>query len=97
MAEVERGEVEEIEDQDDFSPVEVRSDKEHDEGKMEEVVEDEVAANARSSIDDVGVAREEMSNIAGLEDEEHNPVRQAISVIMKYGGSWSALHTNKWR
>lgn len=45
MAEVERRQVEEVDDQDQLSPDEVGSDEEHDEGKVEEVVEDEVAAH----------------------------------------------------
>lgn len=58
VAEVERGQVDEVENEDDFSPVEMRADKQHDKSEVEEVVEDEVASNAGSSVDNVRVARE---------------------------------------
>ena len=45
MTEVERRQVEEVDDQDHLSPNEVGSDKEHDEGEVEEGVDDEVAAH----------------------------------------------------
>jgi hypothetical protein len=41
---------------------------------MEEVVEDEVASNAGGSVDNVGVAREEVANVTSLENEQDNPV-----------------------
>lgn len=56
MAEVERGQVDEVENENDLSPVEVRADKQHDKSEVEEVVEDEVASNAGSSVDNVRVA-----------------------------------------
>jgi hypothetical protein len=58
VAEVERGEVDEVENENDLSPVEVRADKQHDKGEVEEVVEDEVASNTGSSVNNVRVARE---------------------------------------
>lgn len=74
VAEVERAQVKEVEDQKQLSPVEVRTDKEHDEGEVEEVVENKVAANARGGVHDVGVGGEEVANVTALEDEEHDPV-----------------------
>jgi hypothetical protein len=53
--------------------VKVRADKEHDKREMEEVVEDEVASNAGGSVDNVGVAREEVANVTSLENEQDNP------------------------
>ena len=73
VAEVERGEVEEVEDEDDLGPVEVRADEEHDKGEVEEVVHDEVASHAGGGVDVGGVGREEVGNVAALEDEEHDP------------------------
>lgn len=73
VAEVERRQVEEVDDQDQLSPNEVGSDKEHDESEMEEVVEDEVAANGRCGLDMVGVGREQVPDVASLEHKEHNP------------------------
>jgi hypothetical protein len=74
VAEVKRGEVDEVEHQDNLGPVKVRADKEHDKCEMEEVVEDEVASNAGGSVNDVGVAREEVANVTSLENEQDNPV-----------------------
>lgn len=45
MAEVERRQVDEVDDQDQLSPDEVGSDEEHDKGEMEEIIENEVAAH----------------------------------------------------
>jgi hypothetical protein len=74
VTEVERGKIDEVENQDNLGPVEVRADKEHDKGEVEEVVEDEMASDAGGSVNDVRVTREEMSDVASLEDEEDNPV-----------------------
>jgi len=74
VAEVERRKVNEVQNQDDLGPVEVRSDKEHDKGEVEEVVEDEVASNAGGSVNNIRVAREEVANVTSLEEEEDNPV-----------------------
>lgn len=51
MAEIEGGQVEEVDDQDNLSPGEVSSDEEHDEGKMQKVVKDEVASHTSSGLD----------------------------------------------
>lgn len=74
VAEVQRRQVEEVEHQDDFSPVEVGLDEEQDEAEVEEVVHDEVASHAGGGMDDVGVAREEVADVASLEDEENDPI-----------------------
>lgn len=42
MTEVQARQVKEVNDQDDLSPDEMAADKEHDEGELEKVVEDEV-------------------------------------------------------
>ncbi len=74
VAEVERDEVDEVGDEHHLGPVKVRVDKEPDKEGVEEVVDDEVAADARGGVDNVGVAREEVANVAELEDEEDDPV-----------------------
>jgi hypothetical protein len=51
VAEVKRRQVEEVDDQDDLSPDEVSADEKHHEGKLQEVVEDEVASNPSGSLD----------------------------------------------
>lgn len=73
VAEVERREVDEVDDENHLGPVEVGADEEHDEGKVEEVVEDEVAADAGGGVDDLGVLGEEVGDVAKLEDEEDDP------------------------
>ena len=55
--------------------MEVRADKEHDEAKVEEVVQDEVASDAGGGVDRVGVAGEEVGDVAKLEDEQADPKR----------------------
>lgn len=73
VTEVERGKIDEVENEDNLSPVEVRADKEHDKGEVEEVVEDEMTSDAGGSVNDVRVTREEMADVPSLEDEEDNP------------------------
>ena len=73
VAEVERRQVEEVDDQDDLGPDEVGAHEEHDEGKLKEVVEDEVGADGGGGIDVVGVAGEEVPDVSNLEGEENNP------------------------
>ena len=72
-AEVERQKVEEVNDENELGPVEVRADEEHDKGKVEEVVEDEVAVDAGRNMDSVGVLGEEAGDVAKLQDEEADP------------------------
>lgn len=74
VAEVERGEVEEVENDNDLGPGKVRADKEHDKGKVEEVVEDEVATDAGGGVRRLGRLGEEVTNVAGLQHEENDPV-----------------------
>lgn len=80
VAEVEGGQVEEVDNENDLGPGKVGADKEHDEGEVEEVVEDEVAADGAGRVDVVGVAREEVANVAGLEDEQDDPRERTTCV-----------------
>ena len=73
VAEIQRRQVEEVDDEDQLSPGEVRADEEHDEGEVQQVVEDEVAANGAGRVHRLDVAREEADEIAALEDEEDDP------------------------
>jgi len=65
MSEIEAAKVEEVDDEDDFSPPEMRAYKEHHKGKLQEVVEDEVTSNTSCSIDPCLVRREEHPDISG--------------------------------
>jgi hypothetical protein len=81
VAVVQRGEVEEVDDDHDLSPNEVGTNKEHNEGEVEKVVEDEVAADAGGRVDKIGVLGEEGGNVAALEYPENDPnVRGGVSV-----------------
>jgi len=79
VADVQGGQVEEVDDQDDLSPAEMSADKQHDECELQEVVENEVASNTSSSIDIVGITREEMPNISDLQEENDNPMRGRLA------------------
>jgi len=74
VAEVERRKVEEVDDQEHLSPDEVGADEEHDPAKVEEIVGDEVAAHVCCGLNSVGFGREQMPDVASLENEENNPV-----------------------
>lgn len=75
VAEVERAEVGKVQDEENLSPGKVGSNKEHDKGEMEDVVDDEVASDAGSGMLDVGVLGEEMTDVTTLKNEENNPGR----------------------
>lgn len=74
VAEGEGREVEEVDDQDKLGPAKVGAGEEHDEGKVQEVVQDEVRAYCGGGIDLFDVGREEMQNIADLQDEQDDEV-----------------------
>jgi hypothetical protein len=73
VAEVQRRQVEEVDDQEQLGPDEVGAHEEHDEAEVEEVVGNEVAADVRGGLDIVGVGGEELKDVAGLEEEEDDP------------------------
>lgn len=74
VAEVERREIEEVDDEDDLGPDEVAGDEQEHKGGVQQVVEDEVATNSASGVDGLDLGREEVGDVASLEDEENNPV-----------------------
>lgn len=51
----------------------MRADKEHDEGEVQEVVEDEVRADGTGEVDDFGGGGEEVGGVEELEGEEDEP------------------------
>jgi len=81
MAEIERREVEKVDNQDKFGPPEVGADEQHDEGECEEVVGDEVGTNISGGIDGFDLAGEEVNNIADLEDEQDDPVDRGYDLV----------------
>lgn len=58
MAEGHRRQVEEVNDKDELSPDEVAAGEQHHEGKVEQIVEDEVRTASGRSIDLRNIARE---------------------------------------
>lgn len=85
VTEVERGQVEEVDDQDDLGPNEVGAHEEHDEGELKEVVEDEVGADRGGGVDVVGVVGEEVPDIADLKSEQDDPERMLVCCLRKSG------------
>lgn len=77
MAEVQGRQVDEVDDQHNLSPREVTSDKQHDEGEVEEVVEDEVATDSAGRVLLGNIAGEQMADVAGLQNEQDEP-RQSV-------------------
>jgi hypothetical protein len=73
VAEVERGQVDKVEDKHHLGPEEVRADKKHDPSKVEEVVDNEVASNAGCGVNVLGVLGKEVGDVTELEDKEGNP------------------------
>ena len=78
VAEVERRQVDKVEDEQDLGPDEVGANEQHDEGEVQEVVDDEMAANCTSGVHMVEVAGEEVADVTTLEDPENNPKRQTV-------------------
>lgn len=64
VAEVQRREVDEVDDQQDLGPDEVRANEEHDPAEVKQVVEDEVATDRGGSVDLGGVVGEEVADVA---------------------------------
>jgi hypothetical protein len=77
MAEVEEGEIEEVHNQDHLGPNEVPTDEEHNECKLEKVVEDEVTSNSSGSLDMFAFVGEEVPQVCNLKEEEGEPGRLA--------------------
>lgn len=81
VAEVQRREVEEVNDQDELGPVEVRANEEHDECEVEEVVGDEMASNTGGGMNMARIGREEVGNVATLKNEEDDPAIMSVHCI----------------
>jgi hypothetical protein len=73
MAEVERGKVEEIDNEENLGEDEVSTDEKHHECKLKEVIEDKVASNSSSCLYVGGVGREQVPHVSDLEEKNDNP------------------------
>jgi hypothetical protein len=58
VAEIEGGQVEEVDNQKDLRPPEVAADEQHDEPEEEEVADYEMASNSSGCVDIVGIGGE---------------------------------------
>jgi len=74
VSKVERGKVDEVDDEDYLGPNEVGVDEEEDKDRVENVVDNEVAAYGSCSRRDGAVRGEEMRDVAKLKDEENYKV-----------------------
>lgn len=103
VAEVERDEVDEVEDEHHLGPVKVRVDKEVDKEGVQQVVDDEVAADARGGVDILGVVGEEVADVAELEEEEDDPASWARLLAWSSSGGAGGgagrndVRTRRWR
>jgi len=76
VAEVEGGQIEEVDNQNDLGPNEVGANEEHDEREMQEVVENEMASNTSSSLNVGIVTREEVPCVTNLKEEKSEPIKR---------------------
>lgn len=88
VTEVERGEVEEVDDQHNLGPNIMSTHEQHDPGESQEVVNDEVTTNTCSSIDIVSVARKQVPDISDLRNEENDEVDVDNDRVQ---GEWSEV------
>jgi hypothetical protein len=92
VAEVEGGQVEEVDNQNDLGPNKVGANEEHDESEMEEVVENEVASNTGGSLNVAIVIREEVPQVTDLKEEQGEPERG-----LEISRMWGELRTSRAR
>lgn len=88
VAEVQRREVDEVEQQHHLGPGEVRMHEQPHETRVQQVVDDEVAAHRARRVDVLELAGEEVPDVDGLEDEEADPMR-ANCCLAGLGGKLS--------
>lgn len=60
--------------------------EEHHECKLQNIVEDEVAADTSSGIHPGGIAAKEVRDVADLQEEEHNPAGVSTKLRSRLGG-----------
>jgi len=81
VAEVQRGQVDKVEDQDKLGKAEEGAHEQHDPSEMQQVVEDEVAADGAGLVDATSGVGEEVRDIDGLENEHDEPVDGGNDVV----------------
>lgn len=75
VTEVSGGHVEEIEHKHKLSDPEVASNPEEKEGRLEYIVDNEMASDVGSSSNPLGVVGKQMPDVADLKDKKRNPMR----------------------
>lgn len=91
VPEVKRAQVEKVDSQDQLAPPKVAAGPEHDKGRSQQVVEDEVRADIGGGGDALGVAGEEALQVADLEDEQGDPVDAGQDGVELEGGGVGAV------
>lgn len=86
VAEVNRGQVEEIEHKHELSDPEVAPNPEEEKGRLEYIVDDEMASDVGSGGDPFGVVGKQMPDVADLKNKKRNPTwpRLAASTSILY-------------
>jgi len=82
VSEVQTRQVDERNQQNDLSPHKVAADKEHNEGKLEQVEDNEVASNTGSCVDIVAILGEKVTNVSNLKNEQDNPGNNSVDVLL---------------
>lgn len=74
VAEVKRGQVEEIEHEHQLSDPEVASNPEEEESRLEYIVDDEMASDVGRSGNPFGVVGKQMPDVTDLKNKKRNPM-----------------------
>lgn len=74
VAEVERREVDEVDDQHNLGQDKVRADEQHHPGEVKQVIDNEVASHRACRIDCLDFGGEEVADVSELQDENDKPV-----------------------
>lgn len=70
MTESQGRQVEEVNEKDELGPDEVAAGEEHHEGKLKQIVEDEMGTASTRSVDLLNIAREEVEDVSKLQNEQ---------------------------
>jgi hypothetical protein len=73
VAEVERCQINKVEDENQLGPAKIASHKKHDKRELEEIIENEVTADGGGGVERVNIGGEEVGDITTLKDEQNNP------------------------
>lgn len=74
VAKVAGRQVGKVDNEQQLGPAKVRAHKQHNEGKVEKIMENVMTTDARGMINISYIRGKEMTNICELEDEENEPV-----------------------